>query len=153
MAWLEEDPKYGTFKVAFRFAGRRYKRRLDTKDRAEADRLASRLEENIRLVERGRIQLPDGVDLPTFLLSDGKLAKAPALPEVVTLDDLLNGYRNAHQDAHERTTLDTFETHAKHLTRTLGGGFAVRGLTTADMQSHIDRRSRNGTVAFGRLRT
>jgi integrase len=142
MAWLEEDPQYGTFKVAFRFGGRRYKRRLDTKDRAEADRLAARLEENIRLVERGRLELPDDVDLPTFLLSDGKLDRPPKAADIVTLDDLVAGYRKTHGEAHELTTRDTFETHVKHLTGTLGGKFAVKGLKTADLQAHIDRRAK-----------
>jgi integrase len=142
MAWLEEDPKYGTFKVGFRFGGRRYKRRLDTRDRAEADRIAARLEENIRLVGRGRLELPDGVDLPTFLLSDGKLAGPPKAPEVVTLDDLVAGYRRAHGEAHEDTTLDTFETHVKHLLGTFGGGCAVGAFQAADLQAHIDRRAK-----------
>ena len=142
MAWLEEDPKYGTFKVGFRFGGRRYKRRLDTRDRAEADRIAARLEENIKLVERGRLALPEGADVPTFFLSDGKLAAPPKAPEVVTLDDLVAGYRRAHGEAHEDTTLDTFETHAKHLVGTFGGGFAVGALHAADLQAHIDRRAR-----------
>ena len=107
MPWLEEDSRYGTFKVAFRFGGKRYKRALDTKDRNEANQIAARLEENIRLVERGRLALPEDVDLPTFLLSDGKLAQAPKPPEVVTLDDLFDRYRAAHAGTHEQTTRDT----------------------------------------------
>jgi hypothetical protein len=74
MAWLEGDPRYGTFKVAFRFGGKRYKLALDTKDRDEADRTAARLEETIELLKRGRLELPHDVDLPTFPLSDGELS-------------------------------------------------------------------------------
>jgi integrase len=142
MAWLEEDPTYGTFKVAFRFGGRRYKRRLDTRDRAEADRLAARLEETIKLVERGRLEIPEDVDLPTFLLSDGKVAQPPKVTEAATLGELIDGYRRAHDDAHEPTTLKTFEIHTKHLTGTFGRNFAVKGLKAADLQAHIDRRSK-----------
>jgi integrase len=142
MAWLEEDPRYGTFKVAFRFGGKRYKRALDTRDRNEADRLAGRLEENIKLVERGRLPLPDDVDLPTFLLSDGRLAQSPRPPEVVTLDDLFERYRTAHSGTHEQTTLDTFDTHVKHFRRTLGPRFVARMLKSSDLQTHVETRSR-----------
>jgi integrase len=82
------------------------------------------------------------VDLPTFLLSDGKLDRPPKAAEIVTLDDLVAGYRETHGEAHELTTRDTFETHVKHLTGTLGGKFAVKGLRTADLQAHVDRRAK-----------
>ena len=41
----------------------------------DAEACLVRLEENLRLVERGRITIPDGADLGLFLLSDGKLEK------------------------------------------------------------------------------
>jgi len=73
MASLEPTAS-GNYHIYFRFQGRRYKRSLKTKCEAEANARCSRLDETIRLVESGRIELPDGADLATFLLSDGKLA-------------------------------------------------------------------------------
>jgi hypothetical protein len=45
MPWLESDPS-GSFHIAFRFLGRRYRRTLKTSDRREAERLVARVEDN-----------------------------------------------------------------------------------------------------------
>lgn len=146
MAWLEEDPKYGTFKVAFRFNGKRYKRPLDTRDRKEADRVTARLEENIKLVERGRLELRHDVDLPTFLLSDGKRAQSPKLPDVLTLEDLFERYRVAHSSTHEKSTLDTIDTHAKSKCSGHGSPFPLNwGSVGRDAKSLV-----SGVRAFAR---
>ena len=42
-------------------------------DPRDAERCCGRLEENLRLVERGRLVMPVGADLGLFLLTDGKL--------------------------------------------------------------------------------
>jgi hypothetical protein len=72
MAWLQADPS-GNYHVSFRFGGRKFKRSLRTKDAATAEGRRLRLEENIRLVESGRLAILSEADVPTFLLSDGKL--------------------------------------------------------------------------------
>src|SRR5580658_8719720 len=66
MAWLELDAS-GNYHVSFRMGERRYKRSLKTSQKRDAERLASRLEENLTLVERGRLTIPDGADIPRFL--------------------------------------------------------------------------------------
>lgn len=76
MAWLQEDPS-GNYHVSFRFGGRKFKRSLRTSKAKEAQSRLERLEENIRLVEAGRIEFPSDADVPTFLLSDGKLNGKP----------------------------------------------------------------------------
>ena len=77
MASLETTAS-GNFHVVFWFQGQRYKRALRTNRRREAGLRQARLEDTIRLVECGRIELPKDVDIPLFLLSDGKLGEAPA---------------------------------------------------------------------------
>ena len=42
-------------------------------DPRDAERCCGRLEENLRLVERGRLVMPVGADLRLFLLTVGKL--------------------------------------------------------------------------------
>jgi len=73
MAWLQQYAS-GHFHVSFRLAGRKFKRSLDTKSESVARAMAGRIEENIKLVERGILTMPPGADIPTFLLSDGKMA-------------------------------------------------------------------------------
>ncbi len=77
MAWLELAPS-GVYKVAFRFDGRKLKRSLETDNPQLAERSLLRVEENLRLVEQGRLDVPAGVDPAEFLLYDGKLAIAAA---------------------------------------------------------------------------
>lgn len=62
MASLQQDPS-GKFHVIFRFAGTRYKRSLKTAHRRQAQAACIRLEENVRLVESGRLELHDGADV------------------------------------------------------------------------------------------
>jgi len=70
------DLRNDTYSVVFRFAGRKFTRSLKTGDRKEAETRRLNLERTIREVQEGRMALPDGVDLPLFLLSDGRLGKA-----------------------------------------------------------------------------
>ena len=77
MAWLEQHPTSRRFKVCFRWGGRQYKKTVKTTDPEEADAIRVRLEENIALMERGRLEAPPDADLATFLLSDGKLTQRP----------------------------------------------------------------------------
>lgn len=77
MAWLEQK-KSGQFSVVFRFGEEKFKRSLRTKPSKEARAAKSRIEENIRLVERGLLTLPEDADVVSFLLSDGRVpAKIP----------------------------------------------------------------------------
>ena len=71
MAWVQQDPS-GNYHVSFRFGGRKFKRSLHTRKQDAADGLARRIEENIKLADRGILTIPAGADIPTFLLSDGK---------------------------------------------------------------------------------
>ena len=115
MAWLQTDPS-GNYHISFRFGGRRFKRSLRTKSRREAEARRVRIEENIRLVESGRLELPADIDIPSFLLSDGKLTKRIVLPSVLTLDGLFERFfENLRDGALEATTVSCMQIHRRHL--------------------------------------
>ena len=73
MASIQQVPGR-TFHICFRYGKQRFKRSLQTTDRRKADAAAVRVAENIRLVNQGRMELPEDADIPTFLLSDGTSA-------------------------------------------------------------------------------
>jgi hypothetical protein len=127
MAWLETE-KSGRFKVCFRHGGQKFKKALKTSDPGDANALVGRLEENLRLLERGRLELPHGADLAVFLLPDGKLSAKPKTARVFTLTELQALYVKAQAAFLEQNTLDTVETHLKHLKGILGARFAVQNL-------------------------
>ena len=62
MASLQHDRKSGKYRVRFRFAGSEYNRTLNTTDPVEAKATLARVEEIIRLIERGRLDLPTDID-------------------------------------------------------------------------------------------
>ena len=69
MAWLELEAS-GQYHVAFRLGKRKFKRSLPTANQSDAEAACVRVEENLRLVERGRLDIPANADIATFLLSD-----------------------------------------------------------------------------------
>ena len=82
----------------------------------EAQARLLRLEENLRLIEAGRLELPEGADVATFLLSDGKLNGRPVVPATVVLCQLFDRYCESLPDgAMEASSLYTTKIHIKHL--------------------------------------
>jgi integrase len=146
MAWLEEHPTSGHFKVCFRWNGRKHKKTFKTTSKKDAEAALARFEENVSLLERGRIELPPGADVGTFLLSDGKLTGKPgtaAPPAPALLGELQGRYAETlGNGAVEENSLDTVRMHLRHFLATLGERFPLQGLTLADLQRHVDRRAK-----------
>src|SRR5947209_15875056 len=62
MAWLERRGR--KYRLSFRYNGQMYRHSLGTADELEAGACLARLEEGIRLLERGRLERPAaGADL------------------------------------------------------------------------------------------
>jgi len=62
MAWLEND-KSGNFHVCFRLGERKFKKSLKTKNERAAGAACARIEDNIRLLEMGRLTIPSGANV------------------------------------------------------------------------------------------
>lgn len=142
MAWLQPDPS-GNFHVSFRFGGGKFKRSLRTKSSREANARLSRLEETIRLVQSGRIEIPENADIPVFLLSDGKLDKKPMHTSSLTLSSLFDAYLDSlPQNTLEDSTLCGIAIHRRHLERHLGVMFRIPQMSQDDLQCYVVKRSR-----------
>jgi integrase len=144
MAWLEEHPTSGHFKICFRWGGRKHKKTVKITGRSKAEAALARFEENLGLLERGRLELPEGADIGTFLLSDGKLAAKPSPPpRPLTLKELRDNFVAVHANgAIEANSLDTMRMHLRHVISTLGETFPIGTLEASHLQDHIDRRAR-----------
>jgi integrase len=142
MAWLQRDPS-GNYHISFRFGGRKFKRSLRTKDEPQAEGRRQRLDENIRLVESGRLEIPPGADAPAFLLSDGKLDGKIVLPATLTLEDFFQQFFGAlPAGSLEESTLYGMQIHRRHLLRHLGKRFPVQRLSLDDLQRYVEKRSK-----------
>lgn len=140
MAWLRQNPS-GHFYICFRFGGRRFKRSLKTKSERVANSKRVRLEDTIGLVEAGRIDLPAGADIPTFLLSEGKKTDKTTIKDS-QLGSLFDGFFEVLPKGNlEPSSIKTMKTHRKHLERILGVRKYVGTVATSDLQTYIQKRS------------
>ena len=132
------------FRIVFRVGGKKLHASLKTTDQREAEGCLARLEENLRLMERGRLVPPPDADIPTFLLSDGKIAEKLHLPDqALTLEAVIRRYVDVHSNgAMEENSLQTVEMHLRHFTESLGATFAINRLKQENLQAHIDRRAK-----------
>jgi hypothetical protein len=117
-----------------------FKSSIKTSDQTEAKGVAARVEETIRLLERGRLELPAGADAGIFILSDGKASAE----QRYTLGDLLKLYQKIlPQGAKAETPLNTEEIHISHLLRHFKKTKFAQSITAADMQACVHKRLPN----------
>lgn len=141
MAWLEQ--RGDKFRIAFRFRGEKFRVNLKATEPKEANGCLARLEENLRLVERGRLDVPPGADLGLFLISDGKLEKPVEVVRTVRLSELFRTYQTDFTaGAKEVITRAMEDIHMKHLTRIIGGDTLLASVTAGTVQKFVDARSR-----------
>src|SRR5439155_6427986 len=109
----------------------------------EADGCLARLEENLRLVERGRLSVPPGADLGLFLLSDGKLEQPVEVARSTRLAELFRIYQTLFTaGAKEAITREMEDIDMKHLSRLIGGDTPLAAVTAGTVQQFVDARSR-----------
>lgn len=148
MAWLQSVR--GTFHVSFRFRGKKFKRSLKTTCETEARSRKARLEETIRLIESGRLEVPEGADIATFLLSDGKLTqgigRTDPSPAPVTLEVGFTSFFDSIPDGSlEDETLRGMHRHERHFVRLLGASFVLQSLSLDTLQSYVNTRASETT--------
>ena len=146
MAWLEKHPSSGHFKICFRWGGKKKRKSLPVTDPKAAQAILLRFEENVALLERGRLELPASGDIMTFLLSDGKLASSPKATSVQpkTLREIVDRYLAALGNGSvEANSLETFRMHLNHVLRKFGGAFLVKDLVAADQTISTSSKRRS----------
>jgi hypothetical protein len=140
MAWLQTDPS-GNFHISFRFGGQKFKRSLKTKSEKQARRNKVRLEDTIQLVETGRIEMEPGVDVPTFLLSDGKLKKQHVVNTAKLADISAGFFESLPEDSLEASTVQMMRIHERHLHRLLGKKLVLSQLSFEKLQQYVSKRA------------
>jgi integrase len=112
----------------------------------EAEKAAASVEDAIQDVMRGRLVIPDGVDVRDFLFSGGRVAQAPhhAPHRAATLGEMLDRYRAEPPADLEDSTRRMVETHFRRILELCP---AQTRLADFDPQGYIGRRAkvvRNG---------
>ena len=158
MAWLEQE-KTGIYQICFRFGDERVKKSARTRDERKALSIKGRVEENIELIQRGRLSVPEDVDLFAFLISDGNLnGEKQKKRKSLTLSALFPRYRDSlPPNALSQETLRITEVHMRHVVRILGARGQLRTVKRDDLQHYINERSkesgkRNRSVSPGTIK-
>lgn len=129
----------------FRFLGRRYYFAVGNVSEDQARAKATEVDETLGLIQRGRLEVPEGVQLEEFVAAGGKVPVVAARPEVVTARQLFDRYLKTHGNGTvEASTLSTSRTHLNNVCDTIGDRFRIQSLNLLKLQEHVDRRRRKG---------
>jgi integrase len=109
---------------------------------AEAQTTAARIDYILMRVRQQLLEVPDEMDILTFIKHDGKPpAVAPRGVVNTTFATLRERYLATFgHGALESNTLYTAKTHLNHLGATLGDNYPIDKVRHADLQRHIDKR-------------
>lgn len=141
MASLER--RGSRFRISFRLGGQKLHVGVNASGMADAEACRVRLEENLRLVERGRLTVPDGADVGMFLLTDGRLEQKLKVERQVRLAEMCKVYQTEFTaGAKEKITRKMEDVHLKHVVRLVGGTKPVTSITPGMIQKFVDDRSR-----------
>ncbi len=160
MASISQDKRTRRWFCFFRFGGKAFNKSTNTTNERQADQIRVKVEENLDLLKRGKLELPPGADLWHWLISDGKrsgpisLVEPPAPPKA-TLSTLFDGYfallppDTAKRDG-DQSHRDNMIRHTKHFVAVLKD--KELPLTLDDWQKYIGDRAK-GKGASKRRRT
>lgn len=145
MASLARDPASGRFRVRFRYDGREYHRSLYTREPRAAQAGLGQVEEALRMLQLGLIEMPTGVDAGLFIVSGARARREMrAASKVQTLADLLRVYlEELPPGSKEERTLDGERLHFRHLMRHLGAQTRLSALKPATIQRYVALRSQD----------
>jgi integrase len=137
--------KGGGWHCTFRFRGSRYYFAIGNVSEDQARAKATEVDETLSLIQRGRLEVPDGVQLEEYVAAGGKVPVVSARPETVTARQLFDRYLETHSNGTiEASSLATARTHLGNVCGTIGDRFRIQSLTLLKLQEHVDRRRKKG---------
>jgi integrase len=115
----------------------------------EAEAKAAHVKYLLLRLRQGLVELPATVDVVEFVRHDAtppakRTVHRPKASKGGTLGELRDRFLATHRGAYEKNTLYTAGIHFRHLIKTLGEVYRLSGLSQADLQKHVDRRSAVG---------
>lgn len=141
MPSIHQDPASSNFRIRFRYDGRNIQRSLKTSNRRRAGALCQQVEETLDLIDRGRIEIPCGVDPIAFILAGGKVVQQNKPSKSIGLSKLFETYlERMPKGRKEESTLLSERIHVKHLKKHLGANRTVQTLTKAILQTYVEKR-------------
>lgn len=137
MASITRDGRSGNWIVMFRWNGRQIRRSTGTGNKRDAELVRARVEETLRLLKLGRLEMPADADAGTWLMSDGKVARQQ--PHAVQFGVICDEYLGSQQDKAE-STLAGEHIHVRHLKRLLGTQKVGNEISLRNLQHYANER-------------
>jgi hypothetical protein len=138
MATLEK--RGDSYRLIFYYQNVRFTRSLKTDKEKKALKMKLRLEGNLALLEQGRLAYEPGKDdLPTLLLTDGKLNARPEAAKRMTLGEFFDDYLKNLPPDKEKSTRYTEGIHVRHLRRIIGDKTPLVEVS-AKLQEYVNTR-------------
>jgi integrase len=139
--------KGDSFYCQFYYLGRRYTVTFGAVSHDEADARAGSVDLLLLRIKQKLINVPAGVSITDFVLADGKVTPVEAVAAQNAEPASFSAFRQKYLDTHrngamEDNSLATVEMHLRHFERTLGEKFPLQQLQLADLQRHVNERSR-----------
>lgn len=140
MASLHRDKRPGNdnLLLMFRWGGRQYRRSCKTDSRREARALESRVEETIRLLEQGRLEMPPGADPAIWIMSGGKIGVRHRASKD-RFGDICDRYFKDQLEKAESTRMGE-QIHIRHLKREFGEKTTLDRLDLKKLQDYVSTR-------------
>ncbi len=140
MAHIRRDGRNGTWFVGFRYDGREFQRSCRTDRKPIARRVQTAVEETIDLLQTGRLVVPEGVEIGSWILSGGKATKPRKKPGELRLGVICEAYK-ADQTQKAESSQGEERIHIKHLTRILRSNIRLNSVDLATLKSYAMKRS------------
>ncbi len=144
MAALQK--RKNSYRVLFRFRGKQHSVTIGNITEREAENWVSQVDQILLRIDQGLLNLPNKVDIVTFVKNGGKIPDVPTVVEEgrkpLKLSELCSQYLETHAQGVEENTLKTARIHLNHFERSLGESFPVAELTLAELQRHVNTRAR-----------
>lgn len=146
MASISTD-KSGNKLIRFRYGGREFTKSADTTEGKIAESTKARVEDTIRRLTQGWLQLPNDADVGEFIISGGSRvdkakAEIVATSKPLTIADLFSRYDAEYPaGAKDASTMALERTHKKHLLKRMGGATKIDTLKHESFQKYANARS------------
>jgi len=143
MASLHKDERTGNWIVMFRWGGKQFRRSCETGNETTASGIKARIEDTVRLLKLGRIEIPADADPGVWIMSDGKLTAKPKLTasQPRRLGEICEAYLG-DQVADAGSTAYTKKIHTGHLKRIFGESTELAAITLNVVQGYVTARSK-----------
>jgi integrase len=130
-----------SWRVLFCYGRQQHAVTIGKVSKAEAAVWKGKIEHLLMRLAQNLLELPPGMPIAEFVLTDGKPVSAASRSATTTFGQLRDSYVAVRSNGSlEANTLSTLQIHLNHIEKTLGKHFLLSSLSLNHLQEHVSRR-------------